>query len=303
MSFLNAGSAGTSLTRTNLQGSSQQVGEEQTSTRAVTGAQAHSVGLGNMPHPQAGSYLTVTLFTYRLEHEVGIRWRCLVSNSRGRCSFLGWLTCSVPQDEFIARIAAGVTRLDSEGQRFIPGWQWSHMVRIDAERLQAISSFTSEEASNVPGHAQEELKIVLGHVKGHLQNCLAEPLVRRSGTIRNFVQGPEYEEDLHLFGSARFVTTHMLGIKEGGESGIDAMVVSSMQKLDSTIFQTPGVVCMFYFKAQEVNNCLVLVTEYTSAQDAYSAASRFNLLLNEIAPFIMDPVADNTSLVEGEICV
>jgi len=217
---------------------------------------------------------------------------------------LGWLTCPVPQDEFIARIAAGVTRLDAEGQRFIPGWQWSHMVRTAAATLQAFSSFTSEEAANVPGHAQEELKIALGYVEGHLQNCLAEPLVRRSGTIRNFVQGPGYEDDLpHLLGSARFVTTHMLGIKEGGETGIDAMVVSSMQKLDSTIFQTPGVVCMFYFKAQEVNNCLVLVTEYTSAQDAYCAASRFNLLLNEIAPFIMDPVADNTSLVEGDICV
>jgi hypothetical protein len=214
------------------------------------------------------------------------------------------LTCPVPQDEFIARIAAGVTRLDAEGKRFIPGWQWSRMVRTAAATLQAFSSFTSEEAANVPGHAQEELRIALGYVEGHLQNCLAEPLVRRSGNIRNFVQGPGYEDDLpHLLGSARFVTTHMLGIKEGGETGIDAMVVSSMQKLDSTIFQTPGVVCMFYFKAQEVNNCLVLVTEYTSAQDAYCAASRFNLLLNEIAPFIMDPVADNTSLVEGDICV
>jgi hypothetical protein len=121
--------------------------------------------------------------------------------------------------------------LDAEGQRFIPGWQWSHMVRTAAATLQAFSSFTSEEAANVPGHAQEELKIALGYVEGHLQNCLAEPLVRRSGTIRNFVQGPGYEDDLpHLLGSARFVTTHMLGIKEGGETGIDAMVVSSMQK-------------------------------------------------------------------------
>ena len=185
-----------------------------------------------MPHPQAGSYLTVTLFTYRLEREVGIEDVAWFLVSRGRCGFLlGWLTCPVPQDEFIARIAAGVTRLDAEGQRFIPGWQWSHMVRTAAATLQAFSSFTSEEAANVPGHAQEELKIALGYVEGHLQNCLAEPLVRRSGTIRNFVQGPGYEDDLpHLLGSARFVTTHMLGIKEGGETGIDAMVVSSMQK-------------------------------------------------------------------------
>jgi len=219
-----------------------------------------------MPTLPPGSYLSVSLFTYRPEKE----------------------------DEFLGTMAAEIARLDAAGHESVPGWQWSHMVRTAPTTVQTISSYASEEAVSLPA----AVEIVL---KNMCETCLAAPLVRRTGTIRRFVQGPEYEDD--LTGSATFVTTHVLNMKEGGEAGIDAVIDSAVQRTE-TIFQTSGLVCMFFFKAQQ-GNSMVLIAEYTgtSAQDAILAAGRFDLLLHEMAPFIADPVSDNVGLVSGNICL
>ena len=157
-----------------------------------------------MPTLPPGSYLSVSLFTYRPEKE----------------------------DEFLGTMAAEIARLDAAGHESVPGWQWSHMVRTAPTTVQTISSYASEEAVSLPA----AVEIVL---KNMCETCLAAPLVRRTGTIRRFVQGPEYEDD-----RKRNVCDYARAEYEGSEAGIDAVIHPRIQlsKGQRQFFKPPDLI-------------------------------------------------------------